>query len=82
MIYILNLLKRSMYGCTKQAKARAYTALVRPHLEFSAPVWTPHGISDQSNLDKVLPGGYVQGGIVLVFSGLNDMIFAVPSWDD
>ena len=50
---ILNLLKWSMYGYTKQAKARAYTALVHPHLEFCAPVWTAHEISDQNNLDKV-----------------------------
>ena len=28
---------------------------------------------------KVLPAGYVQGGIVLVFNGVNHMIFAVLS---
>ena len=33
---VLNLLRRSMQGCSNQAKARAYTALVRPHLETCA----------------------------------------------
>ena len=31
---ILNLLRRSMYGCSRSAKHRAYSALVRPHLEY------------------------------------------------
>ena len=40
---ILNVLRRSMHGCSQQAEARAYVSLVRPHLETCAPVWSPHG---------------------------------------
>jgi len=39
---ILSLLRRSMYGCSEEAKKRAYVALVRPHLEYCSPVWNPH----------------------------------------
>ena len=46
---MLNQLRRSMQGCSYQAKARAYTALVHPHLETSVPVWTPA----QDDLEKV-----------------------------
>ena len=38
---ILNLLRRSMYRCSKSAKERAVSALVRPHLEYVAPVGNP-----------------------------------------
>ena len=31
---VLNLLRRSMYMCRRSAKERAFTALVRPHLEL------------------------------------------------
>ena len=30
----LSLLRRSMHGCSKEAKKRAYVALARPHLEW------------------------------------------------
>ena len=50
---LLNLLRRSMQGCSKQAKARAYTALVRPHLETCSPVWTPYQKGAQDVLEKV-----------------------------
>ena len=50
---VLNLLRRSMQGCSTQAKARAYTALVRPHLETCAPVWTPYQKGAQDDLEKV-----------------------------
>ncbi len=50
---LLNLLRRVMQGCSKQAKGRAYTALVRPHLETCAPVWTPYQKGAQDDLEKV-----------------------------
>ena len=49
---VLNLL-RTMQGCSKQAKARAYIALVRPHLETCSPVWTPYQKGAQDDLEKV-----------------------------
>ena len=49
---MLNLLRRSMEGCSKQAKAWAYTALVRPPLETCAPVWTPYQKGAQDDLAK------------------------------
>ena len=42
-----------MYGCTKNAKKRAYTALVIPHLEYCAPVWNPYQQKDCETLEKV-----------------------------
>ena len=50
---MLNLLRRSMYGCSEQAKARAYTALVRPQLETCSPVWSPYQKGAQDDLEKV-----------------------------
>ena len=50
---MLNLLRRAMRGCSKQAKTRAYTALVRPHLETCAPVWTPYQKGAQDDPEKV-----------------------------
>ena len=39
---VLHLLRRAMQGYSKQANARAYIALVCPHLETCSPVWTPY----------------------------------------
>jgi len=50
---MLNLLRRSMQGSSKQAKARAYTALVCPHLETCAPVWTPYQKGALDDLEGV-----------------------------
>ena len=49
----LNLLRWTMYGCTKNAKERAYSALVRSHLEHCAPVWNPYQQKDCETLEKV-----------------------------
>ena len=50
---ILNLLRRHLYNCNEEVKMRAFTALVRPHLEYSSSVWDPHFKQDITNLEKV-----------------------------
>ena len=50
---VLNLLRRTMHGCHKDAKMKTFTALVRPHLEYCAPVWAPY----QERASSVLRSG-------------------------
>ena len=50
---VLNLLRRAMQGCSKQAKARAYVALARLHLETCSPVWSPYQKGARDDLEKV-----------------------------
>ena len=49
----LNFVRRNIYGCTPSAKALAYTALVRPHLEYAASAWDPYLAMDISHLERV-----------------------------
>ena len=39
--------------CSKTSKKMAFTALVRPHLEYCAPVWSPHYAKDKATLERV-----------------------------
>ena len=58
---ILNLLKRSMSGCSQHAKATTYQALVCPYLEYCAPVWAvwdPHTVKNIDMLEKVQKQAY------------------------
>jgi len=43
---ILNFVRHNVYGCSAEAKATAYTTLVRPHLEFSSAAWDLHLAKD------------------------------------
>ena len=50
---VLNLLCRTIYGCRKKAKERVYKALVRLHLKYCCPVWTPHTQTNRDTIEKV-----------------------------
>ena len=49
---ILNFLRRSMFGCSISAKHWAYSTLVRPRLEYCAPVWSPYQLKDCDRLER------------------------------
>ena len=50
---VLNVLRRTMLGCDSEAKYRAYKAIVRPLLEYTCVVWSPHAVKDVNLLEAV-----------------------------
>ena len=50
---LLGLLRRNLSGCSTRTKTIAYQALVRPHLEYSAPAWDPHTVRNIRKLEQV-----------------------------
>ena len=50
---ILGLLRRNLYSCSSEVKARAYKRLVRPHFEYCASVWNPHHKEHKLQLEGV-----------------------------
>ena len=49
----LAFLRRNLSSCPQDVKETAYMGLVRPILEYASPVWDPHGIVVQEELEKV-----------------------------
>ena len=49
----LGFLRRNLSSCHQDVKETAYKGLVRPILEYARPVWDPHGIVVQEELEKV-----------------------------
>ena len=49
----LGFVRRNCYFCTRDAKATAYTALVRPVLEYAAAAWDPYTKTDINRLEMV-----------------------------
>ena len=50
---VLNLLRRSLFGCYSAVKSLAYTSIVRPYLEYASIVWNPYTSSDTNLLEAV-----------------------------
>ena len=48
----LNFVRRNVYSCSPEAKALAYTSLVRPHLEYAASAWDPYLSMDNCSIGK------------------------------
>ena len=49
----VNCLRRSMFGCSCEAKYGAYRAIVCPILEYAAVVWCPHAKGDINLLESI-----------------------------
>ena len=49
----LGFLRRNLSECTKEVKETAYTALMRPALEYASPAWDPSTCGDVTKLEKV-----------------------------
>ena len=50
---ILNFVKRNLYFANTECKSKAYTSLVRPHVEYAAAAWDPHYNKDIKTLQAV-----------------------------
>ena len=49
----LGFLRRNLSSCPQDVKETAYRGLVRPIPEYASPVWDPHRIVVQEELEKV-----------------------------
>ena len=49
----LSLLRRTMYGCTKESKIRAYKAIVKPVLMHGEPARRPSTCKAEEQLERV-----------------------------
>ena len=50
---VLGLLRRTLKPCSQKVKERAYTTMVRPILEYAAPVWSPYTSKDVQKIEQV-----------------------------
>ena len=50
---VLNFIKRNLNNCPSDTKRTAYLTLVRPIMEYAAPVWDPYYNTDIYKLEKV-----------------------------
>ena len=50
---ILHLISRNLRSCPRAARIIAYTTLVRPKIEYSSAVWSPHIKEDVNLLRRV-----------------------------
>ena len=49
----LGFLRRNFKHCSRQVKAATYTSVVRPVLEYAAPVWDPYRQADIKSREQV-----------------------------
>ena len=49
----LNLIRRNLYSCSKEIKARAYLSLVRPTLSYASSEWDPYTQKNINQLEMV-----------------------------
>jgi len=61
--FTVGFLRRNLRRCPAKLKKPAYISLVRPTLEYAAPVWDPHLAKDINKLENIQrrPTRFVKG---------------------
>ena len=49
----LNCLRLSKFGCSSEAKCKAYKAIVQPILEYASIIWFPHTAKEIKKLESI-----------------------------
>ena len=50
---LLGFLWRTMHKCPRNLKSKAFTAIIRPKLDYAATVWDPHHTTQINKLERV-----------------------------
>ena len=50
---VLGMMKRNLWNCPKRVRETAYTAIVRPKLEYASSAWDPYHQKDIDSLERV-----------------------------
>ena len=50
---LLGLLYRKFYDASADTLCHLYLSMVRPHLEYASPVWSPHLAKDKELIESV-----------------------------
>ena len=50
---VLGMMKRNLWNCPKRVRETAYTAIVRPKLEYASSAWDPYLQKDIDSLERV-----------------------------
>ncbi|XP_072044978.1 uncharacterized protein [Amphiura filiformis] len=50
---MLGLVRRNLHKCSTKIRQQAYESLVRPHLEYSSPVWSPYTKKDIARAEAI-----------------------------
>ena len=66
--HMLGLVKRTIHHRNPDLLVRLYKSLVRPHLEYCSPVWSPHYSEDKALLERV------QHRFMHLFKNIKDLL--------
>ena len=53
MLVCICIIKRQLHLCSQEIKAKAYTNLVKLHLEYSSAVWDPYSKCQINQMEKI-----------------------------
>ena len=82
---LLNLCRRNLHMCPPKIKEAAYKSIVRPHLDYASPAWSPHTSRNINKIEAVqrraarfVLGNYQYGPNVHLTDQINNQLKWIP----